>query len=71
MNSTSSLGRRIAVYLIVIFLVLGSCFGIVGGSVGFDNWVSYLVLGIVAFLILALIAGNEIYIWLLRRKSKK
>lgn len=71
MNPRSPLGRRIVIYLIVIFLILGSCFGIVAGAVGFDNWVSYLILGIVAFLILALIAGNEIYIWLLRRKSKK
>ena len=71
MSPNSSFGKRFLVYLIVAFLVIGSCFGIVAGSVGLDNWVSYLILGIVAFLFLALVVGNEVYIWLLRRKSKK
>ena len=42
-----------------------------GRRIVIDLIVVFLILGIVAFLVLTLIAGNEIYIWLLRRKSKK
>ncbi len=71
MSSNKPFSYRLFVYVLVAAILLGSGFGIAAAAVGLGDWVSYLILGILAFLLLTLVLANEIYIHLSKRKKKE
>ncbi len=71
MNSNKSVFYRIVVYLVVFLIVIGAGFSFAAGSSGLDNWVSYLIVGILAGIMLILIVANEIYIHVLKKRKGK